>query len=377
MTVGVVSLRAMPLRDPRALAKVIVALAAVAVVAQGARVVLRALDYRQETALYDLLSRPGSPPGAASDFGDGSLAPYVIEALLVVFVLMPLQATVLVLWLLWQGRIRLNAKLIPEANPTAITRRIAALGAVTVATIIAEVLLYIAGGSGGDPRTLIGLELALDLVVLSLLSFVALSTFTWTREQHRLVEAQLGAVPADQMRPRRWLAHMRPNAALGGGPAVLPFRPVQGWKSASSLERSLVVTTAAFTLLWALLLMYRWPANDADFPSWFLPVTGVMTFAVFLGGPFGCYATARVLRPEPTTVDLSDQQRHMLSALTTAYGMALLTVFAPEGRGVPLYTFGTLWLYLLLVLPLTPVTLAWGLASAIARRGQEPPHHHD
>lgn len=158
---------------------------------------------------------------------------------------------------------------------------------------------------------------------------------------------------------------------------MLPFRPVQGWKSASLLARSLVIATAAFTLLWALLLLYRWPADDADFPRWFLPVTGVMTFAVFLGGPFGCYATARVLRPELTTEDLSDQLRHMISALTTAYGVALLTVFAPEGRGVPLYTFGTLWLYLLLVLPLTPVTLAWGLVSVSARRGHEHPHHQD
>ena len=376
MTAGVVSLRAVPLRDPRALAKVIVALAAGAVVAQGARAVLRALDLREAAALYDFLSRT-TPPAGTFDFGDVSVARNLIEALLVVFVLMRVQATVLVLWLLWQGRIRLTAKLLSEANPTAVTCRIAALGAVAVATVIAEVVLYIAGGNGDDPRTLIRLELALDLVVLSLLSLVALTTFTWTREQHRLVEAQFGAVPAERVRPRLWLAHIMPNAALGGGPPVLPFRPVQGWKSASLLARSLVIATAAFTLLWALLLLYRWPADDADFPRWFLPVTGVMTFAVFVGGPFGCYATARVLRPELTTEDLSDQLRHMISALTTAYGVALLTVFAPEGRGVPLYTFGTLWLYLLLVLPLTPVTLAWGLVSASARRGHEHPHHQD
>ena len=157
---------------------------------------------------------------------------------------------------------------------------------------------------------------------------------------------------------------------------MLPFRPAQGWRAASLLTRSLVFAAAAFALLWALLLLYRWPADDADLPGWFNLTTGLMTFAVFLGGPFGCYATARVLRPEPATVSLSDQLRHMLSALTTAYGVALLTVFAPEGRGVPLYTFGTLWLYLLLVLPLAPVTLAWGVASAIGRRSRTSSRHY-
>ena len=164
---------------------------------------------------------------------------------------------------------------------------------------------------------------------------------------------------------------MATTAAVRSEPAVLPFNPAQGWTTASPLRRSLLLATASFALLWVLLLLYRWPANEADFPAWFNVIVVLMTAAVFLGGPFGCYATARVLRPQPEVVSTSRRQRHMLAALCTAYGLALLSaVVTPWERGVPLYSFGTFWLYLLCVLPLTPLTLAWGVASAVARSGQ-------
>lgn len=167
---------------------------------------------------------------------------------------------------------------------------------------------------------------------------------------------------------------MPTTASVRSEPAVLPFNPAQGWSTASPLRRSLVLATVAFALLWLLLLLYRWPAGEADFPAWYNVVVALLTVIVFLGGPFGCYATARVLRPQPEVVSTSRRQRHMLAALCTAYGLALLSmVVTPLERGVPLYSFGTFWLYLLFVLPLTPVTLAWGVASAIARHGRTSP----
>jgi hypothetical protein len=61
----------------------------------------------------------------------------------------------------------------------------------------------------------------------------------------------------------------------------------------------------------------------------------------------------------------------MLAALCTAYGLALLTVFVTNAeRGVPLYTFGAFWLYVLLVPILAPVTLVWGLVAALRTRAQ-------
>ena len=94
---GLTSPPAMPLRDPRPWASVLVALLAVAVLAQGVRVVLRVLAFREALVTYDFLTRSGLQPGASLDFGNASLVRGLIEALVVLVLLMPLQATVLVL----------------------------------------------------------------------------------------------------------------------------------------------------------------------------------------------------------------------------------------------------------------------------------------
>ncbi len=159
----------------------------------------------------------------------------------------------------------------------------------------------------------------------------------------------------------------------GTGPAVLPFAPARGWLDASPTRRALAVATAAFAAAWALLLLYRWPTGDAGWPGWFLGVVGLMTLLLYVGGPFGCYAVARILRPHPAGTGASRQVRHMLAAMCTAYGLALLTVSVTNAeRGVPLYTFGALWTYVLLVPAVAPATVIWGLIAAITVRTRAP-----
>lgn len=128
-----------------------------------------------------------------------------------------------------------------------------------------------------------------------------------------------------------------------------------------------MVAVIAFVMLWSALLTYRWPEDD--WPRWFTTVVALMTALVYVGGPFGCYAVARVLRPHPPSTGTSRRLRHMLSALCTAYGLALLTAYLTSAeRGVPLNTFGVFWLYVLLVPVLAPATVFWGLAQAMTRR---------
>ena len=66
-------------------------------------------------------------------------------------------------------------------------RRILALAALAVATVIAKALLHTArvDGDPAGPWTvrLVGLEIVLDLAVLALMATVAFTTFAWTREQ--------------------------------------------------------------------------------------------------------------------------------------------------------------------------------------------------
>lgn len=181
----------MPLRDPRPLANALVAVLSVAALAQAVRVVLRALAFRDASITYDFIMDPSLQPGAASlDLGSASTVRVFGEGLTLVL-LVPLQVTVAVLWLLWQGRIRRNAKLLPAADPAAVARRIRALAAAAVAAVTAEALLYTAGFAGdADPiwtLRLVGLELVLDLAVLALMAAVASTTFAWTREQDQFV----------------------------------------------------------------------------------------------------------------------------------------------------------------------------------------------
>ena len=73
-------------------------------------------------------------------------------------------------------------------------RRILALAAVAVATVIAKALLYTARVAG-DPTSpgtvrLVGLEIVLDLAVLALMATVAFTTFASTRKQDQLVQGK-------------------------------------------------------------------------------------------------------------------------------------------------------------------------------------------
>ena len=73
-------------------------------------------------------------------------------------------------------------------------RRILALAAVAVATVIAKALLHTARVTG-DPASpwtvrLVGLEIVLDLAVLALMATVAFTTFASTRKQDQLVQGK-------------------------------------------------------------------------------------------------------------------------------------------------------------------------------------------
>jgi ABC-type glucose/galactose transport system permease subunit len=179
----------MPLRDPRPLAKALVAVLAVALLAQTLRVGFRVLAFRDAVATDDFLVDPQVQVGDTVDLREGSVV--IAEGLLVILLLFPLQILAAVLWLLWQKRLRRNADLLPAGDPARVARRVLTVALVAIAVIAAEAALYAAGiAIDADPtwtKRLVGFELVLDLVVLALLAAVAFTTSRWTRDQDRLV----------------------------------------------------------------------------------------------------------------------------------------------------------------------------------------------
>lgn len=185
------NLGAVPLRDPRPLARSVVALVALAAFAQILRVAFRVWEYRDASAIHDLIVSPDSRPGDTAG-GRRTEGWVLAEALLVILILIPLQLLVIGLWLMWQRRLRRNAAALPSADTRLTVRRLGVLMIASGLVVAANVALIAADRATQDERvsdrTLVAAELSIDVLILALMVVVAWTTARWTQEQDRLVQ---------------------------------------------------------------------------------------------------------------------------------------------------------------------------------------------
>jgi hypothetical protein len=164
---------------------------ALAVLAQIARIAFRAWHYRDASAVHDLILSPYPRPG---DVAGGSLSEgwVVVEALLVIVILIPLQMLVIGLWFMWQRRIRRNAAALPNADVRRTGRRLNALLAAAGLVVVVNVSLIALDSATRErrvsDRSIVAAELAVDVLILALMTCVAWTTARWTQEQDRLVD---------------------------------------------------------------------------------------------------------------------------------------------------------------------------------------------
>ncbi|MDP3710892.1 MAG: hypothetical protein Q8R60_00220 [Mycobacteriales bacterium] len=136
---------------------------------------------------------------------------------------------------------------------------------------------------------------------------------------------------------------------------ILPFRPVEGWRRASTARRALAVSALPLVLLWAVLLAAAPGRGDVV-----TAVTGVTV------GPVAFWCLARVLRPHEGD-GLERQLRHALAAASTCLGTAVIVGIAVDTKDGDF-----LGLFVVAATLGFCITVPWGVAAVVVRAVRTP-----
>lgn len=137
-------------------------------------------------------------------------------------------------------------------------------------------------------------------------------------------------------------------------PLVLPLRPSVGWHRAD-------LTSRVASLL-AVLMLATWPLAllvDAERGAALVSLTALVL------GPPCFYSLARVLRPHPIRYT-ERAGRHVIAAMATSYGTAILYDLWLGDDGVTAYLLG---------LPAfvgLAITVPWGVIALVVRATRTP-----